>query len=294
MESYWNGRPVYDKGNALRAAPLVVNYDLDELGIGENWFVSGVRDGFRMVDRGIVPGAGWCRALSAPECAWPPGADLCVVVNWYPDASFIGTFSNSPKKAKALFGKSHAEVEAHWATRLKAVAEALRSLGYIVERAGRRPRPTQDANASLLVYRMGPGAEPPVRPVDAWRWVPSPRVYRWSEKSPLEVLQRRMDDAGFRYQAGKGVVVRDIDTVLWPPLSSFCAQLDWWPDKVSSSEELYDKLDQILSAVKTGGYQVRVQERPMKIGAQHFSALVFQTVEPISPINFATIAGKAE
>ncbi|MGI5397132.1 hypothetical protein [Streptomyces sp. CA-251251] len=62
----------------------MVNYDLDELKVGENRVVVGRKDGYDLYARDIAPGNGWSRALYAPECTWPQGADLCVLVEWHP------------------------------------------------------------------------------------------------------------------------------------------------------------------------------------------------------------------
>lgn len=111
MRSAWNERPAYDRNNPNRTAPTVVNYDLDHLKVGENRVVVGRKDGYDLHDRDIAPGDGWSRALYAPECAWPRGADLCVVVEWHPDR----------------------KVGSDWSVRLEAVTDGLRSLDYVVE-----------------------------------------------------------------------------------------------------------------------------------------------------------------
>ncbi|MEU3664344.1 hypothetical protein AB0E77_32100 [Streptomyces sp. NPDC032940] len=202
MRSSWTQRPVYDRTDPSRTGPLAVNYDLDRLRVGENRIVVGRKDGFDLHDRGIAPGDGWSRALYAPECAWPPGAELCVLVEWHPDR----------------------RVGPDWAVRLETVTSGLGSLDYVVERAGRPIDPSTDLYATLLVYRMDPGRTPPRRPDDAWAHIPSPRTYRWPETDPLDQLRSLLG----QMTAGRGgarVTVRGLASALWPPEAVFCGHV---------------------------------------------------------------------
>lgn len=114
-----------------RASSLVVHYGLDQRKVGENRVVVGRKDGLDLHGRDIAPGDGWSRALYAPECTWPQGAHLCVLVEWHPNR----------------------RVGSDWTARQESVTSGLRSLGYVVERAGRPIVPANDLYASLLVYR---------------------------------------------------------------------------------------------------------------------------------------------
>jgi hypothetical protein len=219
---------------------LVVNYDLDRLRVGENRVVVGRRDGFDVHGRDIAPGHGWSRALYAPECAWPPGAHLCVLVEWHPDPA-LGS---------------------DWAARVEAVAAGLRSLGYVVERAGRPVDPAKDVHANLLVYRMEAGQAAPVRADDAWAHVPDPRTYTWRETNPLEELEwwlRRTKAAG----DGARVLVRGLASALWPPEADLCGLVRWWPAPDSSTEAVCDGLRELASVAQGAGYRVRAPERPL-------------------------------
>ncbi|MFD9248412.1 hypothetical protein [Streptomyces bottropensis] len=230
----------------------MVNYDLDRLRVGENRVVVGRKDGYDLHDRNIAPGDGWSRALYAPECAWPQGADLCALVEWHPDHN----------------------VGSDWAARLEAVTTGLRSLDYEVERAGRPVDPTHDLRANLLVYRMEPGKTPPQRSDDAWAHVTAPCTYKWPEVSPLNQLSHWVHDTKAA-RNGLSLAVWDIATALWPPEADFCAHLRWFPAPDTSSAEVYEGLREFSSVVQNVGYQTRVQERPIPDAAESVDLLVY-------------------
>ncbi len=257
MRSAWKQRPAYDRNDPTRTGPLVVNFDLDQLKVGENRVVVGHKDGFDLHDRDIAPGDGWSRALYAPECAWPQGADLCVLVEWHPDR----------------------RSESDWDARLETVTTGLCSLGYVVERAGRPIDPTQDRYASLLVYRMAPDKTPPRRPDDAWAHLPPPRPYDWRETRPLEQLQWWLSQTK---AAGNGarVTVWDLASALWPPEADFCGHVRWWPAPDTAADAVYGGLRELASVVRGAGYRVRSQERPLPDAVDTVDLLVYREASP--------------
>lgn len=260
MRSSWKQRPVYDRNDPYRTGPLVVNYDLDQLKVGENWVIVGRKDGYDIHDRALAPGDGWSQALCAPECCWPSGAELCVRVEWHPDLA----------------------VGSDWTARTKAVASGLRSLGYLVEHAGRPADPDRDLSANLLVYRMEPGIAPPRRPQDAWAHVPAPRTYTWPENDPREQVRRRLSKIKSCEQ-GARLTVWDIESALWPPEADFCVQVRWWPAPGTSTESLYEGLQEITSLMRDDDLQVRAPERPLSDAVESVDLLVYREVE--EPVN---------
>ncbi|MGI5397108.1 hypothetical protein [Streptomyces sp. CA-251251] len=252
MRSAWKQRPVYDRNNPSRTAPSVVNYDLAQLKVGENRVVVGQQYGRDLVSRDIAPGDGWCRALYAPECTWPQGADLCVLVEWFPDL----------------------KVGSDWNARLKAVTDGLRSLDYVVEWAGRPIDPAKDLQANLLVYRMKPGKTPPRRPVDAWAYIPAPRTYTWPEKDPLALLEGWLKQTK-AVRGGGRLMVRDIATALWPPEADRCGLARWWPAQ-DSAETVNGGLREMAMAMWDTGYRVRTQERALPDAVESVDLLVYR------------------
>ncbi|MER5376247.1 hypothetical protein [Streptomyces sp. NPDC002553] len=260
MRSAWMQRPVYDRDNPSRTGPLVVNYDLDQLKVGENRVVVGRRDGYDLHGRNIAPGDGWCRALYAPECAWPRGADLCAVVEWHPDH----------------------KIGSDWAARMEAVTTGLRSLDYVVERAGRPVDPAQDLQATLLVYHMEPGKTPPQRSDDAWAHVPAPRTYTWPEVSPLVRLRSWLGETKAA-RKGSSLAVWDIASAMWPPEADFCAHVRWSPAPGTSSAEVYEGLREFSAAVQEADYRTRLRERPIPDEAESVDLLVYHEADTAHP-----------
>lgn len=258
MCSAWRQRPVYDRNAPERTGPLVVNYDLDQLKVGENLVVTGRQNGFDLHDQDIAPGDGWCRAVYAPECAWPVGAHLCVVVQWFPDEAFRAT----------------------WPTRFGTVMAALRSRGFLVEHAGRESVPVQYGRVDMLVYQMEPGQAPPQRPDDAWAYVPPPRTYRWPELSPMDECRRALDNLGIGHLAHRKHRYRatlwDVTSVLWPPCATFCAQLRWWREPNHSAKATGEALSRLLSLVAKAGYRTRISPQANRSVGEHVDVLVYR------------------
>ncbi|GHB14484.1 hypothetical protein GCM10010330_80240 [Streptomyces tendae] len=251
MRSAWTQRPIYDRNNPSRTAPSVVNYDLDQLKVGENRVVVGRKDGYDLYDRDIAPGDGWSRALYAPECTWPRGAALCVLVEWHPDR----------------------KVGSDWAARLKTVTAGLRSLDYVVEWAGRPIDPEKDLHANLLVYRMEAGKNPPRRPSDAWAFIPAPRTYTWPEKSPLELMEGWLKQT--KAARGTRLMVRDVATALWSPEADRCGLVRWWPAQ-DSAEAVNGGLREMAMTMWDTGYRLRTQERALPDAVESVDLLVYR------------------
>ncbi|MEU5281088.1 hypothetical protein AB0G87_32310 [Streptomyces asoensis] len=257
MRSAWTHPPVYDRDNPNHTGPLVVNYDLDQLKVGENRVIVGRKNGYDLHSRDVAPGDGWARALYAPECTWPRGAQLCVLVEWHPDY----------------------ETGSDWNARLDAVTDGLRALDYVVERAGRPFDPAQDLRANLLVYRMEPGQTPPQRSPDAWAHIPPRRTYKWPEVSPLHQLSLRVHDTKAA-RNGRSLAVWDIASALWPAEADFCAHLRWFPAPGATFAEVYEGLREFSSAVQGAGYRTRVQERRIPDTVESVDLLVYADADP--------------
>ncbi|MEU9338194.1 hypothetical protein AB0D49_34440 [Streptomyces sp. NPDC048290] len=236
--------PPYDRDQPHRTGPLLVNHDLHQLGLGDNWAVVGRQQGRDLWGTDVTPGHGWSRALYAPECAWPRGARLCVVVQWFPDA---------------VLRRATQGVQGLWDSRLDAVADALRGRGYVVERAGRAAVPGHDAQADLLVYRMEEGHPPPVRAAGAWGAVPKPREYRYPEVPPVERLRYLVHTAELPHV--RQVWVRDLPSCLWPPGAALCARVQWRPEPGGGTRAVRQGLRGITAFADSAGLQVQLAER---------------------------------
>src|SRR5690606_34331494 len=70
--------PAYDP-TVPQSARNLVDFHLRQLGLGEQY----VRTPSGLA-RVLPDGIGWCRAQTLTEAAWPLGADLCVLVDWFP------------------------------------------------------------------------------------------------------------------------------------------------------------------------------------------------------------------
>ncbi|MEQ4608274.1 hypothetical protein ABMX48_16555 [Streptomyces cavourensis] len=220
--------PAYDRADPQSGRTLV-NFHLRELGLGESWLIRADADGQRFC-RPVVPqDLGVCRAYVLTEAAWPEGAELCVTVTWTPDAAL---------RRDDRTGRVPDGAEDHWRTRIAATAQALESLGYVVEPSRFKCSLRYHFTAELLVYRMPAGVPPRQLPA-ATAWAPSepaPPHYRrnswYPERSPQEVVRDALHEAGLGFfqqdrspfgRAG----IRDITQTVWPPEADRCAWLTW-------------------------------------------------------------------
>ncbi|MFD5109049.1 hypothetical protein [Streptomyces cinereoruber] len=222
--------PVYDRADP-QSGRAFVDFHLRELGIGESWLVRTDADGQRFCRHVVPQGLGVCRAYVLTEAAWPQGAELCVTVTWTPDAAL---------RHDDRTGRVPAGAEEHWRTRIAATAQALESLGYVVEPSRFRRSPQYHFDAELLVYRM-PAGMPPRQLPAATAWALSepvpPHYRRWGwypERSPQDVVRDALCEArlGFFQRGGSPfgrVGVRDITQTVWPPEADRCVWLTWWP-----------------------------------------------------------------
>ncbi|MGW6462076.1 hypothetical protein ACWF94_40150 [Streptomyces sp. NPDC055078] len=268
--------PRYDRADPGRTGTALVNHQLGRLGLGETYTT---RDGIAY--RALPEGAGWCRADGVPEPAWPRGADLCVLVNWYPDAAF---------RRDDTTGKVPEGAEQHWAERVAATAVALESIGYVAEETGPPRTPHHHANAELLVYRMPQGVPPRRQPADAWKGWPPARPnwisghYRYPGIAPDSEIHRVLQDAKLtweepyyaepRVESGP-CFVQSITQTLWPPGSSRCALVVWQPAAgfrrstktgdvpPGAAEHWASGTARVVDVLEQNGYRVTGRERPL-------------------------------
>ncbi|MER5617733.1 hypothetical protein [Streptomyces sp. NPDC002215] len=224
--------PVYNPADPQSGRALV-EYHLRELGLGESLLVEAADNGLR-IGRCVVPqDLGVCRARVLTEGAWPEDADLCVTVDWSPDAAL----RRDHNTGRVLAGAAE-----HWRERISATARALESLGYIVEPSRVRCSPYYHPSAELLVYRMPAGMPARQIPADTvWALKePVPPHYQrrnWSypEQSPEDIVREALTAAGLRhYQTDHQsphdrIAIRSITQTVWPPEADRCTWLTWWP-----------------------------------------------------------------
>ena len=259
-----SGAPGYDRNNPGRTAPRLVNHQLAHLGLGETY-----PDG----QRTIPVGTGWCRALPVPEEAWPAAAELCVIVDWYPDEAY----QRDTRKNRTPAG-----ADAHWQNRIAATTEALRSIGYVAEQCGPPRTPNYHPRAELLVYRMPPGVPAPAWPANAWPSTPARPVFndRPSYPTPREMIDDTLRTAQISYadyragrpcRAGAGCVARSITQSLWPPSATACALVMWHPDP-DHVGDLADHWETgtalVTQALNEAGLETRRRERPWNPGVE--------------------------
>ncbi|MET8829972.1 hypothetical protein ABZX40_30750 [Streptomyces sp. NPDC004610] len=256
-------RPLYDRDQPNRTGPLVVDHELDRLGLGDNWSVVGRQHGREIWGPDITPGDGWCRAMYAPECAWPRGAELCVVVQWFPDRELRAAADG---------------LAARWDRRLDAVAAGLRGAGYVVERAGRPPVPGRDTQADLLVYRMAEGKEPPTRPAGAWGAVPPRRSYEYPEVPPFERLRYLARTA--RLPFVQQMWAREVPSCLWPPTASLCARLQWRPAPGGGARGVRKGMGGVVGFASAAGLRTQLPEREASSPVEFLDVLVYRDATP--------------
>ena len=269
-------RPLYDRTSATSAV-AVVNYDLALLNLAQQ-----VKNGQRIVPVGL----GWCRAIPAPEEAWPLGAELCVLVQWFPDEEFLKVGWKAPAPQGA---------EAHWGERIAATLAALRTLGYVAEQWGPPQTPHLHMSAELVVYRMPPGVPAPPHPA----YLPVPQEHEWYRDSPQGRVRRDLDQSFIvtrprDTERGSFITIR-VDRVLWPQKAVTCALVAWLPDdqmridpdSPDSSNVPQDVMDywesemaRITGDLRRLGYQVRRRERPWNPAVDKSADLLVYSEEP--------------
>ncbi|MFD5790488.1 hypothetical protein ACFWH1_28180 [Streptomyces sp. NPDC127037] len=202
------GAPVYDPADPQSGRALV-DWHLCELGLGEEQFLRVGEDGMWYC-RYVCPAEiGVCRAYVLTEAAWPLGAELCVTVEWSPDAAM----RRDP---------------VHWKMRIPATARALESLGYVVEPARVGNSFRFHPYAEFLVYRLPRGVPPRKAPAET-DWAlsePVPpnllrRAWPWNEQSPenlvRDVLRKAGLDSSECWSASARVVVFPITQTVGRP-----------------------------------------------------------------------------
>jgi len=281
--------PFYDPTSARD----LVNHQLRELGLGER-YVPGDR-GF--VERVLPVDRGWCRAGTLTQAAWPDGVDLCVLVDWFPDAAL---------RRDSITGCVPSGAEQHWCERVAATADALESLGYVVERNGPPRSARTHSYAQLLVYRMSPGVAPVRLPADAWAgaeanpphfgrrgWYPDPNPVRDIEDvlADCGLLIRTWQPPDPEHSALHGSTsVRDITQTVWPPDASACALVRWQPAEQfqpandspilppGARRHWSEATSNIRDTLQSAGYTVRYRARPWDPQTEdHVDALVHRS-----------------
>ncbi|WNI31514.1 hypothetical protein OG322_22755 [Streptomyces sp. NBC_01260] len=257
----------------------LVNYHLRELGIGETQFVRIGDDGLRYGRSEKPADIGVCRAYVLTEAAWPQGAELCVIVDWSPDAAL---------RRDAATGKVPAGAEDHWRERITATAQALESLGYVVEPSRFRCSPRFHFTAELLVYRMTSGVLPRRAPADSdWALTkPVPPHYQrhgwtWQEQAPEDLVRDALGEAGLHpnrqdQRSPHGQVgVRRITQTVWPPEADRCALVTWWPAVGAENHwtEIHEHLQRVLGQA---GLVVRSRARPWNPEEETAEFLVYR------------------
>ncbi|MGW6202252.1 hypothetical protein ACWF9B_01155 [Streptomyces sp. NPDC055089] len=198
MTEWTRDRPTSDPGyipSDPQCGRALVGWDLCELGLGEELFVR-VENRLRYGRSERLADIGVCRAYVLTEAAWPQGAELCVTVDWSPDASL---------RHDGDTGKVPAGAEEHRRERITATAHPLESLGSVVEPSRFVCSPHHYSSAELLVYQM-PDGVPPTQAAADTDWVlPKPvpphrqqHCWPYPEQSPEELVRNALYEAGFR------------------------------------------------------------------------------------------------
>lgn len=286
--------PVYDRDNPRRSGAALLQFHLRQLGLGEWWFT---RDGKNVDGGGAHPTeTGWCRAGGVTEAAWPEGADLCVVVDWFPGSTF---------RRNDRTGKVPRRAEHHWKTSLADVADALETRGFVVERNGPPQGPEYNSHAETLVYRVRPGVEPARLPADAWEgatphppnfkdgysWYPAPhpvgeaeRVLTDSDLSGISSYFNPLPKQGIGQCS-----VNVLPQLVWPYRAELAAWVRWWPDErfqrdtasggvpEGAAGHWAERVPLVGKAFASAGYEVRQPERHQGPGTdEHADFIVYR------------------
>ncbi|MEW1700733.1 hypothetical protein [Streptomyces sp. NPDC091278] len=269
--------PAYDPSDPQSGRALV-NYHLRELGIGETHLVRAGEHGLRYCRTLVPEGIGVCRAYVLTEAAWPEGAELCVTVSWSPTAELCRNHTTGAIPTGAV---------EHWRQRIAATAQALRSVGFVVEPSHVRYSPVYHSDADLVVYRMPEGV-PARRAPAAADWAltePVPpnhqrRSWTYPERSPEDIVIQALRDAGlhaYHYEdplpSGR-VGARSITQTVWPPEADRCTWLTWWPHPTfvrdpgtgllpdGAAQHWRDSLERIREVLTGAGLTLRTRARP--------------------------------
>ncbi|MFD3978227.1 hypothetical protein ACFWR6_06540 [Streptomyces griseus] len=282
--------PVYDPLDEQSARALVT-FHLRELGLGELNVIRVGEDGLRYI-RDVRPrGLGVCRAYVLTEAAWPEGAELCVTVDWSPDAPYVRDFRK---------GSLPPGAEGYWQERIDATVRALETVGFVAE-PNRFSSPFHHPTAELLVYRMPDGVLPRRLPPDG-AWVltePVPPNYRsgywtWADRSPEDVVKDALRGSEWeeclRHEdtpLGR-VGVRGITQAVWPPEADRCAWVTWWPapdfapgsesglPSTGAVEHWGECLARLRATLTSAGLMVRPRARPRRPQDETADFLVYR------------------
>lgn len=265
--------PAYDPADQFSARQLVEAH-LRQLGLGAEVVTTPEGTAQQVVPEDI----GWCRAQVLTEAAWPDGSDLAVLVSWHPDTVYARNHDT---------GHVPDGAEEYWRERITATADALESLGYVVERNGPPQSPHTHPEAELLVYRMLPEVAPDRLPPHAWEGRdPIPPHYQrpsWRpDLDPTYEVEAVLRDAGLARWPGtvlqpwhlsERCAVQPVTQTIWPPDAAVCAHVFWWPPERFQRSEDGDvppgtqdywtaQTDHVKAVLGAAGYTVRCRTRP--------------------------------
>ncbi|MDJ0460429.1 hypothetical protein [Streptomyces sp. H27-C3] len=200
-----------------------------------------------------------------------PGADLCVIVRWHPDAAF---------RRDSRTRRIPPGAQEHWADRVEAVVTALESIGYRAAVTGPARAPHLHTAEEILVWRLAQGEDRTWPPAGAWDGVEATcranlgRGYASLEPDPYELVDAVLTTAR-RGDSGQGmwtVVALDADPVIWPPFAETCARVLWQPDPpfrrlpdgtlpAGAEDHWRTGIARVRQDLEAGGYCVREAER---------------------------------
>ncbi|MEU8543026.1 hypothetical protein AB0C52_24080 [Streptomyces sp. NPDC048717] len=218
----------------------------------------------------VIPaGRGWCQAVYAPPEAWPPGAEVCAIVRWRPDAAF---------RRDRTTGRVPAGAEIHWKLRTRAMLRDLEAAGYLAVVSGPPRSPRLHPHEDILIWRLGPGAHWSWPPHEAWDGMDPARPnhqreYRPRARDPWALLSTTLGEYRVGSDHGRALA-ESIDAVLWPQQAEYCARVRWQPhpkyqrrpgdDHAPPGAAAHWKagVHRLTHRLTGAGYRVRTAEHP--------------------------------
>ncbi|MFE0777590.1 hypothetical protein [Streptomyces sp. NPDC058861] len=243
-----------------------VGKDLQQLGLSPSDDVD------HEASRAHLAGLGWCQATYAPEEAWPPGAELCAVVQWFPDKAY---------RRDSRTGKLPSLAGEHWKRRVAATVRELESIGYLVAVSGPPRAPHLHPGEELLVWRPREGKSNTWPPFGAWdgleparpNFKTGPNAYPYPERNPATALGAALGKLRAGTAEDGRAYVTTAGAALWPPYAEYCARVLWEPAEQfrclpdgtlpdGAVEHWQDGVERVRCRLQGAGYHVRTAERP--------------------------------
>ncbi|GGX37830.1 hypothetical protein [Streptomyces chryseus] len=256
------------RSDARQAIVALVEKDLEALGLTPTHTTRG-----GVSYRTLPVGKGWCQVLYAPEEAWPPGADLCVIVRWHPDKAY---------RRNNDTGHVPAGAEEHWRERTRATIAALATAGYKAAATGPPRAPRLHAQEDILVWRVPEDHEGAWPPFQAWHGSAPARPnldqpdYRYPERNPLHLVEAVLNNSRRHWPAADlgRVLTVTASAVIWPPHAESCVRVLWQPSErfqrlpdgavpAGAEEHWRAGVSRVRQDLVAAGYHVRGAERPM-------------------------------